>query len=1061
MASKRKHAPDDNNGAKVARVKTESKFVDGSILKLKVRDFLTYSECVYDFGPGLNVLLGPNGTGKSSVVCALCLGLAGAQNLLGRAREIGDFVRHGQEEAWIQVDVFRQQGNIRFERHIKRENNISHWKINRQPATLKKVQEAVAQLHIQLDNLCQFLPQDRVVDFARLSPPELLKATEKAVGDASMFNNHEQLIELRKREKDLQVKACRNTEELDRLRHQNSLLDRDVQRYQERQQFMLQVRDLENKRPWVEYEEVRTEFSEARQLVKDAKGHLDQLRQLHEPMRIKQENAKKRAKQLQGESKQAEKLVEGAKSKCMRISQDLEQLDEEMSEPAQRLDTARRQEADRQQKVTTAEQRIEQLQKDIDEVVSPEQLKPQLHEATARLRDVNTRVMRLQQQQTTLRQEQEPQAQQIATVEKELGRLEDVSNRRFQQLRQADRDTFNAVQWLRSNQDRFKQHVFEPVLLVVNMKRAEDSCFFEQVVGYGTLITFVCQNDDDLKLFCQLVRDNQGLRINAAAVPDIRMEDIRKRQQDMQAVRQRYDFRASLLDLIEGPEGVLRFLCGKSRIHETLIGTDRTESNVDRVINESPLTVFCTPKSLYFIKTSHYGERNKSTQVSSIKPGRFLNVAVDTQHRDTLQAELREVREAMENGRLQIEQLRDEERQVRVESANLKKQKDALQAQKDKRSGIDNQLALAKKNLQRYLSQSVDLERVEREVTQALAKTNQKRTETAYDMSQCVKKMLNLSNEKIRLELQRLQLNMLEDFLSGQCDVASTGLKEAEHNFDELEKRSKSLKEQAKQKHRQAKQMLGIREDKPSADVIAVFNKFPSTLIEIDDMIHDLKARADLNYHTDPKVVEEYEKRKEEIEKMEQSLDTEKDDLQGLTTEITEIKEKWLDPLKQLINKINGKYGEFFSKLGCNGEVQLEENDDYDKYAIRILVKFHTSQKLHVLTAQHQSGGERSVATMLYLMALQELTTCPFRVVDEINQGMDPNNERKVFEFVVAAACRPGTSQYFLITPKLLTNLKYTENMKVHCIYSGPEIHQSHNGSFDPHRLVKQLRSAQ
>ena len=46
-----------------------------------------------------------------------------------------------------------------------------------------------------------------------------------------------------------------------------------------------------------------------------------------------------------------------------------------------------------------------------------------------------------------------------------------------------------------------------------------------------------------------------------------------------------------------------------------------------------------------------------------------------------------------------------------------------------------------------------------------------------FDLCQ---KMLNLSNEKIRLELQRLQLNMLEDFLSGQCDVASTGLKEAE-----------------------------------------------------------------------------------------------------------------------------------------------------------------------------------------------------------------------------------------------------------------------------------------
>ena len=54
-------------------------------------------------------------------------------------------------------------------------------------------------------------------------------------------------------------------------------------------------------------------------------------------------------------------------------------------------------------------------------------------------------------------------------------------------------------------------------------------------------------------------------------------------------------------------------------------------------------------------------------------------------------------------------------------------------------------------------------------------------------------------------------------------------------------------------------------------------------------------------------------------------------------------------------------------------------------------MKFRAKDSLHVLTPFHQSGGERSVSTMLYLMALQELTKCPFRVVDEINQVSDIN----------------------------------------------------------------------
>lgn len=58
---------------------------------------------------------------------------------------------------------------------------------------------------------------------------------------------------------------------------------------------------------------------------------------------------------------------------------------------------------------------------------------------------------------------------------------------------------------------------------------------------------------------------------------------------------------------------------------------------------------------------------------------------------------------------------------------------------------------------------------------------------------------------------------------------------------------------------------------------------------------------------------------------------------------------------------------------------------------------------------------------------LQGVTVTPFRVVDEINQGMDPVNERKVFMQLVDASCQEGTPQCFLLTPKLLPDLPFTE----------------------------------
>lgn len=56
-------------------------FVVGSIVRVKLHNFVTYDDCEFYPGPRLNVVIGPNGSGKSSIVCALALGLAGATNV--------------------------------------------------------------------------------------------------------------------------------------------------------------------------------------------------------------------------------------------------------------------------------------------------------------------------------------------------------------------------------------------------------------------------------------------------------------------------------------------------------------------------------------------------------------------------------------------------------------------------------------------------------------------------------------------------------------------------------------------------------------------------------------------------------------------------------------------------------------------------------------------------------------------------------------------------------------------------------------------------------------------
>lgn len=55
--------------------RSKSKHQPGSIVRVKLANFVTYTAVEFLPGPSLNMVIGPNGTGKSTLVCAICLGL--------------------------------------------------------------------------------------------------------------------------------------------------------------------------------------------------------------------------------------------------------------------------------------------------------------------------------------------------------------------------------------------------------------------------------------------------------------------------------------------------------------------------------------------------------------------------------------------------------------------------------------------------------------------------------------------------------------------------------------------------------------------------------------------------------------------------------------------------------------------------------------------------------------------------------------------------------------------------------------------------------------------------
>lgn len=224
----------------------------GSIRHVRLMNFLTYSDVEFNPGPRLNMVVGPNGTGKSTILCAICLGLGGEPPLLGRADDARTFIMHEKERAVICITLAPtvdpatgRFGPVHTVRRVidrskgsdrGRGKGASTFYVNDQVVPKRDVIRLVTETyHIAVDNLCTFLPQDRVGSFSGFDSKALLRETEKSMsGSKHLFHQHEELIE---RERDIRTSSGSVETIADKLRQleeESKLLEKEKERMQER-----------------------------------------------------------------------------------------------------------------------------------------------------------------------------------------------------------------------------------------------------------------------------------------------------------------------------------------------------------------------------------------------------------------------------------------------------------------------------------------------------------------------------------------------------------------------------------------------------------------------------------------------------------------------------------------------------------------------------------------------------------------------------------------------------------------------------------------------------------
>jgi len=127
----------------------------------------------------------------------------------------------------------------------------------------------------------------------------------------------------------------------------------------------------------------------------------------------------------------------------------------------------------------------------------------------------------------------------------------------------------------------------------------------------------------------------------------------------------------------------------------------------------------------------------------------------------------------------------------------------------------------------------------------------------------------------------------------------------------------------------------------------------------------------------------------------------------------------WRTVIHNLLDQVNLKYRKILSEAYAVGEVKLTNEQDIEEVGLEIFVGFKGGNPVP-LNAYTQSGGERSTATITFLLALQQHVHSPFRAVDEYDVHMDPKNREIIANLIVSSVTGLDT-QYLAITPSQLT----------------------------------------
>jgi structural maintenance of chromosomes protein 5 len=1002
---------------------------------------------------------------------------------LGRAKEPSEFVKHGSREATIEIELQRKP-NLRknpvITRVIKRENNQSTFLTNGKSSSAREVQLLANSFNIQIDNLCQFLPQDKVVEFAQLSPVDLLTSTQRAVAGPEMTRYQDDLKKLRANQTSELQDDKEAQSRLENLEGRQALQRTEVERMKEREQVQLRLRRLERSRVMLRYNEAKAKSQKAKVQAQAASRELRALKASTAPILAQLRSRQQYEERARDYKVALERELKAGVALCGQKTKDITNIDSQIQEKNNQIENEKKGTTKAKEAINREQGKLRGYRrKKAEEPGSFDVtgLTEEIKELKRRSNELQNQINELTPRKADLRASGRNRMNELNVLDEKIKTFGSHADQQEARLRSLSSDTAQAWIWIQNHQDQFSGRVFGPPIVECSLKDPAMADAVESILQPSDFKFITVQNKVDFhKLQKQLFgpASDGGLALHDVSLRECGSDNLEQYQAPLNhAEMEGLGLSGWILDHIKGPATVLAQLCQERSIHRCGLARKEPSQQQHDELARTEVSSYVTDKKVYqFLRRKEYGAAGISARVQGLrKAQRWTDQPVDLGRKAALERERNEARGEAEmlSHELreldsQIKQIKTEKDKVDEEYAAKQEQKEAKQRARSEYEALDISIRACEERIETQKDNirgvGARIEEIQTTIDDLFVKKTERVLELA-DAARAVRTKTEqlLGADMILIEatsdLQVAEAQNTEVVNSIEQKTAEEA--EAKQLFREQHDIALKTRDVAKDLAIEAKALTDNGDDSFELLLEAVCREI-KTPEDLEAEIDAEKAKLELTEGGDAGIIAEFERRASDIETLKAQVQAAIQRRKDFRRAIEDIRSKWEPQLDEYVGRINDAFADSFARIGCAGQVAVhkassidplecteeyggaENGLDFANWAIHISVKFRESEPLSLLDSHRQSGGERAVSTIFYLMALQSLSRAPFRVVDEINQGMDPRNERMVHGRMVDIAADDGGSQYFLITPKLLSGLKYRRGMTVLCIVSGENV---------------------